>query len=159
MAKTKTFFGKILEAIGNTFGSVLRGAKKTFDQLLPEQQAALLHGSGVLAFITQELEKTPGEIRDGILEKFPDLDVAKLESGLFQIAKAFNLNVEANNLEDLIEKLQKYLNSFQGSLWEWIVQSAAGAFAIVLAPPGTRFAAIGQLLEVVYQKFFKKRDD
>ena len=153
----KTFFGKLFEAIGSIFTHVFNGAKKTFNQLSDEQKEALKHGSGVMALITQELGKTPAEIRYLILTQFPDLDVPKLEAGLFQIAHSFNLLPKENDLEDIIGKLQTYLESLNGNFWDGITQAAANILAVFMAPAGTKFAAVASLMEYVYQTFFKKK--
>lgn len=153
----KTFFGRLLAAIGGIFKHVFEGARKTFDQLTPEQQAALKHGSGVVALINSELNNTPAEVRAAILEQFPDLDIATLETGLFQVATSFNLAPKEHNLEDIIAALQAYLSTLHGSIWEGITQGVASVLAVILAPAGTKFAAVGQLMEYVYQTFFKKK--
>lgn len=152
----KTFFGKLLAIFGNAFSHVFRGAKKTYDNLSDEEKAALLHGSGVISIINTEVGKTPAEIRDSILATYPDLDLPKLENGLFIIAHAFNLVPQENNIEDIIAKLQAYLSNLKGNIWESISHDLAGLLSIVFAPVGSKFGALISLLEYVYHKYIKK---
>lgn len=154
---SKTFFGKILAAIGGIFVGLFKSAKKTFEQLTPEQQEALKNGSGIIALINTELGKTPAEVRASIKEQFPNLDEATLETSLFQIAHAFNLTPKVGNLEDCIYLLQTYLSLQKGNTWDGITHAAASLLAIFLAPAGTKFAAVSSLIEYVYQHFFKKQ--
>lgn len=151
-----TFFGKILAIFGNIFSHVFKGAKKTYDKLSPEEQAALLHGSGVISIINTEIGKTPTEIRDAILVAYPDLDETKLENGLFTIAHAFNLAPQENNIEDIIAKLQTYLSSLKGNIWEGISHDLAGLLTIIFAPVGSKFGALISLIEYVYHRYIKK---
>jgi hypothetical protein len=154
---SKTFFGRLIALIGSIFAHVLKGAEKTFNELTPEQQAALKHGSGVTALISQEAGKLPAEVHADILKTFPDLDEASLETGLFTVAHAFNLAPKANDLDDCIALLQAYLSTLTGSVWEAITQGVAGVLSVIFSPTGTRFAAVGQLLEYVYETFFQKK--
>jgi hypothetical protein len=85
------------------------------------------------------------------------LDIKSLTSGLLAVAKGFNLNVDENSLPDIIAKIQAYLKSLEGNVWDAIVQGAANIVAIFLAPAGTKFGAIATLMEYVYQTFFKKK--
>lgn len=159
--KTKTFFGRLIESIVSVFGSifhhVMAGAEKTFNDLPPEIKAALIHGSGVLDLINQMINNTPDEIRAAIKEKFPDINEADLESGLFTIAHGFNLLPQENNINDVIAKLQEYLKGLQGNVWDGIMNGAAQMLAILLAPAGTKFGAIASLMEYVYQTYFAKK--
>lgn len=156
----KTFVGKLLAGIVAVFGSifhhVMEGAEKTFKELPPATQQALIHGSGVIDLINTMLTSTPAQIRAAIKEKFPDLDEAALETGLFTIAHGFNLAPEMNNLDDTIAKLQSYLKGISSPVWDEIMHGAANILAVILAPAGTKFGAIAALMEYCYQTFIKK---
>jgi hypothetical protein len=160
MAK-KTFFGKLISTVIGFFGSifkhVMEGAEKTYNELPEETQQALLHGSGVMDFINSQVGAIPADIEAAILEKFPDLNITSLTTGLLAVAKGFNLNVDENSLSDIITKIQAYLKSLEGNVWDAIVQGAANIVAIFLAPAGTKFGAIASLMEYVYQTFFRKK--
>lgn len=160
MAKNKTFFGRLIASVVGFFGSifkhVMEGAEKTFDELPKETQDALLHGSGVMDFINSQVDGLPEDIEAAILEKFPDLDMNSLKTGLLAVAKGFKLDVNENSIHDIITKIQAYLKSLEGNVWDAIVNGAANIIAIFLAPAGTKFGAIASLMEYVYQTFFKK---
>jgi hypothetical protein len=161
MSQNKTFFGRLIASVVSFFGSifkhVMEGAEKTFKELPQATQDALIHGSGVMDFINSQVGAIPADIEAAILEKFPDLDIKSLTSGLLAVAKGFNLNVDENSLPDIIAKIQAYLKSLEGNVWDAIVQGAANIVAIFLAPAGTKFGAIATLMEYVYQTFFKKK--
>lgn len=156
----KTFFGKIIAAVigvfGGIFSHVLKGAEKTFNNLPEATQQALLHGSGVLDFINSQVDAVPEDIEAGLLKEFPDLDIDKLKIGLLAVAQGFNLQVDANSVTDIIQKIKDYLTSLHGNVWDAITQGAANIIAIFLAPADTKFGAIASLMEYVYQTFFKK---
>lgn len=157
---SKTRVGLLLQHILQFVGSLLRhsltGAEKDYNALSDEDKAALQHGAGVLKFISQEIGKTPAEIRAGILVEFPDLNEAQLETGLYTIAHAFNLAPEQSNLEDTIAKLQAYFTTLTGPIWNQIVQTAAGIFAVIVAPKGSKLSTAVDLIKYVYLAFFKK---
>lgn len=155
---SKTFFGRLLLIIGGVFTHLFQGAKKTYEDLPADQQAALQHGSGVIAIISQEVGKEPAEIRADIKAQFPDLDEASLENGLFTVAHAFNIEPKLNDIDDCISLLQTYLTTLTGNVWEGITHSLASLLAVIVAPPGTKFAAVGSLIEYVYETYFQKKN-
>lgn len=161
MSKDKTFFGKLIASVISFFGSifkhVMEGAEKTFNELPKETQDALLHGSGVMEFINTQVDALPEDVEAAILEKFPDLNIDSLKAGLLAVAKGFKLDVDENSLHDIVSKIQAYLKSLEGNVWNAIVNGAANIVAVFLAPAGTKFGAIASLMEYVYQTFFKKK--
>jgi hypothetical protein len=161
MSKDKTFFGKLIASVIGFFGSifkhVMEGAEKTFNELPKETQDALLHGSGVMEFINTQVDALPEDVEAAILEKFPDLNMDSLKAGLLAVAKGFKLDVDENSLHDIVSKIQAYLKSLEGNVWNAIVNGAANIVAVFLAPAGTKFGAIASLMEYVYQTFFKKK--
>lgn len=136
---------------------LFKAAKREWDSLPATEQNAILHGSGVLDILNTETGKLPAEVRAAITKKFPDLDEATLEKGLFELAHTFGLLPKENDLDDCITLLQTYLSSQQGVKWAAVIQSAANILAIIVAPAGTIFAKIGMLMEYAYQTFFKKK--
>lgn len=158
--KERTFFGRLLSDIASLFGGILKhtinGAEKDYNNLSQEDKDSLIHGAGILTFISQEIGKEPAIIRDQILEEFPDIDAAQLEHGLYTIAKAFNLAPEANNLDDTIAKIQEHLKVQPDSIWGVITQTAASIFSIAIAPAGTKLKVAFDLVKFVYLKIFKK---
>ncbi len=159
MSKTKVglLIQHILHAVGSIFKHSIKGAEKDYNNLSDEDKAALQHGAGVLTFISQQIDKTPAEIKESILEEFPDLDVDNLEKGLYTIAHAFNLAPEENNVEDTIAKLKAHFDGLHGTVWNAIVQAAAGIFSFVVAPAGSKLSAGIDLVKYVYLAFFKKK--
>lgn len=161
MSKDKTFFGRLIASVIGFFGSifkhVMEGAEKTFNELPKETQDALLHGSGVMEFINTQVDALPEDVEAAILEKFPDLNMDSLKVGLLAVAKGFKLDVDENSLHDIVSKIQAYLKSLEGNVWNAIVNGAANIVAVFLAPAGTKFGAIASLMEYVYQTFFKKK--
>ena len=161
MSKDKTFFGRLIASVIGFFGSifkhVMEGAEKTFNELPKETQDALLHGSGVMEFINTQVDALPEDVEAAILEKFPDLNIDSLKVGLLAVAKGFKLDVDENSLHDIVSKIQAYLKSLEGNVWNAIVNGAANIVAVFLAPAGTKFGAIASLMEYVYQTFFKKK--
>lgn len=156
----KTFIGKLLAGIvaffGSIFSHVIEGAEKTFDELPEAQKEALKHGSGIMEIFKSMLDKTPDEIRAAIKDAFPDIDEEALEAGLFTIAHAFNLAPEVGNLNDCIEKLKQHLKSAtDNNVWDGILHTASLLLSVILAPEGTAFGAIAQLIEYVYRKYIK----
>lgn len=97
----------------------------------------------------------PQTVRTEIQLRFPNLDVARLEISLFNVAKAFGLG-EFNNLDDCIVALQKYFASLDGKIWAVASHAGASLIAIAFAPAGMRVAAVVSLIEYVYQTFIKK---
>lgn len=161
MSKDKTFFGRLIASVIGFFGSifkhVMEGAEKTFNELPKETQDVLLHGSGVMEFINTQVDALPEDVEAAILEKFPDLNMDSLKVGLLAVAKGFKLDVDENSLHDIVSKIQAYLKSLEGNVWNAIVNGAANIIAVFLAPAGTKFGAIASLMEYVYQTFFKKK--
>lgn len=145
-----------LAFLGKFFTHLFSSAEKAYDKLSDEEKASLKQGSGIIDILNRAVGKKPTEIRAIILAKYPELDEAKLEDGLFKLAHAFNVFPEENNFDDIIVKLQLYLTMHTGKVWDAIVQSAANVLSIVFAPTGTIFAKIGMLMEFVYRKFIKK---
>ncbi len=134
---------------------LFKAAKREYDSLPQSEKDALQQGSGIFDIINTEVDKTPAEIRALIIAKYPNLDEAKMEAGLFEVAHTFNLLVEDNNFDDLITKLKAFLATQEGSKWEGVIQSMANILTIVFSPT-TVFAKIGMLMEYVYRKFIKK---
>lgn len=154
------FLDKLFHAIGSIFTGLFNSAKKTWKKLSPEVQNALLHGSAVVATINDNIDASPDFIIEILQKKFPDLTKEKLHEGLGKVAEALKL-AEATNtddLETLIKNIQVYLGSLKGKVWAAISHTIASVFAVVAAPPETKFAVISSMIEYVYQHLIKKRD-
>lgn len=158
--ETKTGVGKLLASIvsilGSIFHHVMSGAERTFNQLPQATKDSLIHGSGIIETLNSMIGSAPASIQAAITEKYPDVNQTNMEAGLFAIAHAFGLAPNEGDLNDCIAKLQTYISSQTGSVWEDIMHSASLLLATILAPIGTKLGALSTLLEYVYQTFIKK---
>lgn len=150
------FLDKLLSVIGHFFAGLFNAAKKAYKNLTPEQQAALLNGSGLVEIINSMLDKTPAEVRAAIQQKFPNLPEPLIEAALFKVVHAFNLIPTTNSLEDVIAAVQKKLTELDGKEWATVSHGMAVVISVFLAPPETKVAAIVSLIEFVFQHFIKK---
>lgn len=150
-----SFITKLLQTIGHFFAGLFNEAEKAYSNLTPEQQAALVNGSGIVDIINSMLTAEAADVRKAIQEKFPNIDEQRLEQGLFAVANSLNLT-GFTSVDDCIAALQKHFAGLTGKVWEGASHGAAGILAILFAPPETKFAAIASLLEWVYQHFIKK---
>ena len=149
-----------LSKIGDFFSGLFNSAKKTWAKLSPEVQNAMLHGSGIIDIINNNVDKVPSFVIALIQSKYPDITTDKIHAGLKGIADALHIaeGVNDGDLEALISNIQKYLASLNGKIWANISGTLAKAIAAFLAPPETKFAAISSLMEFVYQTFIKKQN-
>ncbi len=136
------------------FTDLFNSAEKAWHKLEPEVQAALIHGSGVVKVINENLDKTPDIVFSIIEKKFPDLTKANLESGLAKVNAAFGIaeGVDSPDLLTLIQNIQKYLSGLKGKFWENASSIISQTLAIALAPDETPFAKIVQFIEFVFRK-------
>lgn len=162
----KTFVGKILQDIasivklfGGIFKHVVLGAEETFNNLPDDVKQSLIHGSGILDIVNSMLDKTPDEIREAILEAYPDVNLPDLERGLITVAHTFNIAVTIDSLEDAIGVIKDYLKTKeqQSTVWEGIMHTASLLLATILSPQGNLFGALSQLIEYVYRTYIKKK--
>lgn len=155
-----TKVGKILRDIAHLFDGIfkrqLTAAEKDYNSLTEEEQATLLHGAGIMKFISQQIGKTPAVIKQEISTEFPDIDEVNLEKGLYSVAHAFNLAPLENNIEDTIAKLQAHFNTLHGTVWDTILETATNVYSFIVAPAGGKLAAGINLAKYVYLTFFKK---
>lgn len=152
------FLDKLFKAIGSIFTGLFNSAKKTWKKLSPEVQNAMLQASSIVETINTNIDGTPAFIIEILRKKFPGLTVEKLHEYTGKVAAALKLGQELNDpdLETLIVHLQAYLGSLKGKVWAAMSHTIASLFAIVAAPPETKFAIISSLMEYVYQHLIKK---
>lgn len=142
--------------IGRFFKSLFNSAEKIYNNLPEADKQSLLHGSGLIAILNSEINKTPAEIRAIITTKFPDMDEAVLETTLFGLAHAFGL--QATSFDDVVTALQKYLSSQSGKIWEGMSHGLASLATLFFAKDSTtKTGVLIQLLEYVYQHLIKKQ--
>lgn len=152
------FISNLLDKLGHFFKGLFNEAERAWNKLEPEIQTALLHGSGVIAIVNENLDKTPDFVFELIQKKFPDLTEEKLKAGLVKVNEAFKIAEDINNADllTLLKNLQTFLSSLHGSFWEGVSSTLAQLLSIALAPEMTPFAKISLLAEFVYNKFIKK---
>lgn len=140
------------------FTDLFNAAKRAWNKVEPEVQAALIHGSGVIDIINRNLTAIPADVVTLIQTKFPDLDVVKLQIGLQAVTTQLT-KIQAVPDQDLattIQNLQTYLSGLQGNFWEGASSTLAQLLSIVLAPQETIFAKVVSLTEYVYRTFIRK---
>ena len=145
----------IFKKIGEFFASLFDAAKRAYENLNADQQAALQNGTGLINLINAMTTNTPAEIRAAIQKEFPSLDEAQLESALFSIAKTLGLGTYGS-VDDVINALRARLASLDGKEWATMSHLAASALSIAFAPKESKIAVITTLIEWVYQHFVKK---
>jgi hypothetical protein len=136
------------------FTDLFNSVEKAWHKLEPEVQNALIHGSGVINIINQNLQKTPQEVFDLIQNKFPDLTKDKLTAALAKVTDGLKVAEDNTNPDVLttIQNLQKYFSGLQGKFWQGAASTSSQILAIALSPDETPFAKIASFIEFVYRK-------
>jgi hypothetical protein len=149
----------IISKIGEVFTNLFSSAEHAWKHLSPEIQNAMLHGSGILAIINSNINKTPAFVQDLILKKFPGLTVEKLKEVIKKGSEGLTIaeHVNSDDLLVMIENLQKYLGGLKGQAWAKISHFFGLGMAVFLAPPATKVAAIASLLEAFYHLVVKDK--
>ncbi len=88
---------------------MFNAAQKAWNKIEPEVQQALIKGSGVIAIINENLDKTPEFVFELIQQKFPGLTKEALQDGLKQVKEAFKIadDVEQPDLLTTIKNIQE----------------------------------------------------
>lgn len=133
------------------FTDLFNSAEKAWHKLEPEVQHALIHGSGVIKIISDNINAAPDEVFTIIQEKYPDITKENLTTGLQQVAGML-INLPAPDLYATIQNLQTYLAQFQGKFWDSVRGVVAQMLAFALAPEKTAAGLISNLMEWVFRK-------
>lgn len=151
-----SIFKKIGLLLASVFTSLFNASKAAYEKLTPEQQLALQQGSDFVEVIKGMASATPAEIRAALQAKFPNLNEAELEAGMFKVANAFGF--KPTTLDEAIAVVVDHIKdpSHNSDVLEVIFHTAASAFAFFVAPPGTKFTIVASLMEWFYQHFVKK---
>lgn len=133
---------------------LFNSAEKAWHKLEPEVQAALIHGSGVIKVINENLTATPDAVFTIIEKVFPDLTKENLQAGLTKISAGLAIaeGVDNPDLLTLIKNLQTYLSGLKGKFWEGASSTLAQLLTIALTPNETPFAKVVQFIEYVFRK-------
>jgi hypothetical protein len=146
MKKVFSFLGKFFKDVWTKF--MIQG-KAAYDALPEDQKIAFSKGSGLVAVLNDTIGKTPAEVRTAIMTKLPNIDVAKMEVGLFTLAKQFGLT-GYSNLDECITVIQDHLSALKGKEWELASHAAACILTIIFGPDNLKVSAVASLMEIVY---------
>lgn len=137
------------------FTDLFNSAEKAWHKLEPKVQDALVHGSGIIKILNDNLEKTPDVVFTIIQEKYPDITKEYLHDGLNKVAEAFK--IPSADLLTTIENLQVYLLSMSGSgkVFDVVRSALAQILSFALAPEQTAAGLISNLIEWVFRKKVK----
>lgn len=137
-AEQKSFFGKIIAAIGSFFSHLLSGAKTAFDELSPDQQQAIENGVNISQiiktgyklgadYVIEEVTKATGVSSDVaeqlILSAFKDMSInaTSIQAGLDALADKIQSGITDNDYnglwQDLARSAAQWLST--GSL-DWV---------------------------------------
>lgn len=153
MSTHKTFFGKLIAGVFSIFKS---SAVKLWEDLTPEEQENLKHGSGVVNIINTHIDEAPEIIQQEIIAAFPDLDIVQLETELIKVCGYLGLTISGQTITDAITALKAYLNSKTGTIWQWASSGLAELISVALSKDTTIFAKISMLVEYVYRTYIQK---
>ena len=148
----------IFKKIGQFFKNLFNALHKAYNKLSPEQQEALQQGAGLVAIINSNLDAAPEKVKELIQAQYPELDVAKLEEALFNVAQSFGVT-DLSDLDEAIMVIQNHLNSLEGKAWAIASHTAASVIAIAFGPKESKVATFLMLITWVYHTFIKKDTD
>lgn len=139
------------------FTDLFNSVEKAWNKLDPKIQDALVHGSGIIGIINQNLEATPDVVFDLIQKKFPDISKEKLQTALGEVTDKLKVAQDTANPDLLttIKNLQTFFTGFHGRFWEGTASTASQLLSIALSPDDTPFAKIAMFIEYVYRKKIK----
>lgn len=155
----KTFFGKLFGFIGDALFSIFHSAyEKLWKELTPEEQANVVHGSGVVAVINEHLQDAPGVIVTSAQEKFPDLNLQAVEQWLLSACATLGITPPTIDIHGAITAIQKWLvDKGTGKFWEQASQSLVEIIVLIATPSQTIFQKLSVLIEWAYQTFVKPK--
>lgn len=151
MSTHKTFFGKIIAAIGHLFASILHLGRQVLDALPDPIKNSILHATGVVGIIANFIESPANEVRKIIAEKHPNLPEAALEQAILTTLHTYNIAKDINNLEDAIKAMQDYFATHNDTAGAQVKHAIAVSIAHNLSPEGTHLANITTTIEAAHQ--------
>jgi hypothetical protein len=139
------------------FTDLFNSTEKAWHKLEPEVQSALIHGSGIIKIINDNIDKVPDEVFALIQQKYPDITKENLESALQKVNTDLGIagTIASQDLLTSIKNLQIYLGSLKGKFWETASSILSQSIAIIFAPDETPFAKVVQFIEWVFRKKVK----
>ncbi len=136
------------------FTDLFNAAERAWNKLKPDVQNALVHGSGIIKLISDNIDKAPDELFTIIQTKYPDITKEKLESGLGDVAKYLEIDL-SGDLTSVLKNLQTYFSMQQGKFWDISRSVLSQILAFALAPEQTAMGLITNLMEWVFRKKVK----
>lgn len=151
---------KLFEKIGQIFAGLFNSAKRLWKKASEPFKDALLKASSIVDIINRNVNALPPFVIEIILQKFPDLNLEKIKEIILTVSKDLHIaeNTADTDLEVMLARLQEVLKTTKqesGKTWAKISHTAYLAIAVLLAPIGTKIAAIVSLAEYVYHDLIK----
>lgn len=152
----KTFFGKIIAAIGGFIAHLFTGAKNAFDELTPAQQQAIVQGVNISQILkdgyTKGVDFVLGEIETQLTIP-QDVATQLLQTALKDIGiNETDLQTGFNKLADKVQA--GVTQTGWNSLWQTIASSAAQW----LSTGSLNWVSLAMgLVEWVYQNMVKSK--
>lgn len=128
-----------------------------WNKLEPQIQTAMVHGSGIIDEIANDLDKAPATVIDNILSKFTNVKVEDLKPWLAKVQGVFT-GIEAIPDQDLattIENLQEYFKKYVGPKFGDVLSTAAQILTSFIAPD-LLFSKIATYITIAYRIFVRK---
>lgn len=151
MSTGKTFFGKIIAAIGHVFAGILHYGRQVLDALPDPIKNSILHSTGIVGIISNFIESPATEIRKEIQSKFPNLNETQLEQALITTLHTFNVATNISSLEDAFTALQDYFATHNDAANAQVKHAIAVSLAHNMSPEGTHIANITTTMEAAHQ--------
>lgn len=148
----KTFFGKLIAAIGSFFEHLLSGAKTAFDNLPPDQQQALINGVNISQIIKENYTKGETAVVQLIADK-TGLPSDVITQAILAIAKDAGINVTSVQayLDSLADKVQAGITD---NGWNSLFSDIAAFGASWLSTGSLNWVSLSiGLIEWAYQHF------
>lgn len=152
---------KLLSKIGDVFSHLFDGAKRTWNNLEPKVQEAMVTASKYVDIINTNIQEAPDFVIDLLKKQFPNLPIEKITEIALTVSKDLHIAVDENSpdLVVLITNLQKHLSEVKpadgGKTWAKISHTAYLAIAVLLAPASTKISVLISLAEYVYHDLIK----
>lgn len=153
---TKTFFGKIIAAIGVFFTHLLNGAKAAFSELSPDQQQALINAVNISQIIKEGYTKGEDYV---VAEITTATGMPKdvVEQTILAIAKDAGVNTTSvqGYLDSLANRVQADITD---NGWNSLFSDIAAFGATWLSTGSLNWVSLSMgLLEFVYQHFIASK--
>lgn len=153
---TKTFFGRLIAALGSFFAHLVTGAKNAYDALPPEQQQAIVKGVNVSQIIKLGYAKGEDAV---VAEVAAEINVSKEVAEQVILIALKDIHINVTSVQAGLDKLA---NAIQGGItdnnWNGIWQSVATSAAGWLSTGKLNWVSLSMgLIEWAVQHFLKAK--